>query len=81
MRRGSLSGVWQHWKGGYYQVLFTALDSTNSIEPRWVVVYVGLTLKAGPRVFVREIDEFLGQVEDAGQTMQRFRYLGDEMPK
>lgn len=42
-------GVYRHWKGDRYLVLFTAQDSNNSADHEDVVVYVSLT-RGGIRV-------------------------------
>ncbi len=49
-------GMYQHAKGGMYQVLFTVVDATNGPHVgKWSVVYI--CLKNGG-VFVRDEDEF-----------------------
>lgn len=79
------AGIWRHYKGHLYLVLGYAGDSTNNaVAGRVVVVYAGLELtgtpKPGPRMHVRDADEFLGLVEVDGQMVRRFAYAGTEWP-
>ncbi len=48
-------GIYRHYKGGLYRVLFVAHESTNAREGNGVVVYV--SLKTG-RINVRDEGEF-----------------------
>lgn len=76
------SGVYRHYKGCLFQVLFCAKDSTNSTLGRTMVVYIGLTLDGaspGLRPRVRELSEFVGAVTwPDGVTRSRFEYVGEE---
>ncbi len=65
------AGVWRHWKGHDYLVLGLGHDA--DAEGRTVVVYVPLYDVPGPRLAVRTVDGFLGDVEPG---VPRFRYLG-----
>ena len=75
------AGVYRHYKGGYYLVLGIARNSTNNDTidrgMKRYVVYVGLTEKSGPRMFVREIKEF---EERTANDVPRFSYVGQEIP-
>lgn len=51
-------GVYQHWKGGFYRVLFVAFDSADILE--YVVVYMSMT---DGRVWTRPAKEFDGYVQ------------------
>lgn len=71
------AGVYRHHKGGLYQVLGYAQDSTNGLdEPRAVVVYVGLQLPGtqvpgeatSMRMKVREAQEFHDFVHGDGEA-------------
>lgn len=55
------TGVYVHYKGGRYRVLFDARVSTNGCEGSWVVVYVSLTTG---RVHARDVAEFHEPVGD-----------------
>ena len=66
-------GRYKHYKGGTYQVLFTALDADTS---KSVVVYMN---EVHGTYYVRTLKEFTSKVmqdcEDG--DMPRFKYLGD----
>lgn len=59
-------GIWVHFKGGRYRVLFTAKDSETQAE---MVVYVSLT-KGG--VWVRPVAMFTEVVDRDGVSQPRF---------
>jgi hypothetical protein len=67
------AGVYRHYKGGYYQVLGYAQESTNGEHPRHVVVYLGLTPGgSSTRMHVREAREFASWVHPTdGSTCDR----------
>lgn len=68
-------GIYQHYKGKFYLVLGLAHDANN--EGRMVVVYVPLYMAEGPRLAVRDVDEFLSDVQIAeNEWKPRFSYLG-----
>jgi len=85
-----MTGIYQHYKGGFYQVLGVAGDATNegsieepNPETRLMVVYISLTgiNLPGPRMRVRDIDEFNGWVKwPDGFHKPRFLAIGDELP-
>jgi len=71
------AGIYRHYKGHHYLVLGRAADS--SIPGRSVVVYVGLELEGaspGPRMHVREYEEFFSWVSHKGKHRRRFTYVG-----
>lgn len=75
------AGLYRHYRGGLYQVLGLASDSTNGLDGRRVVVYIGLDLagaRPGPRMHVRAVEEFMQQVVRRGLTQPRFAYVGTE---
>lgn len=76
------TGVYQHYKGQFYQLLFVAEDSTNGTAGgRRMAVYIGLELAgAGPGLQpkVRDLEEFMSMVEVDGELVPRFVYAGDE---
>ena len=94
------AGIYEHYKGGFYQVLGVAADATNerslqygregflaedpaeAEEDRLMVVYITLTgiHLPGPRMRVRELNEFCGVVTwpDGIQRM-RFIYRGESL--
>ena len=65
------AGVWRHWKGQEYLVLGLGHDADD--PDRTVVVYVPLYAVPGPRLAVRTVEAFLGDVEPG---VARFRYVG-----
>jgi hypothetical protein len=63
-------GVYDHYKGGKYTVLFVADDSTNSRAGSTVVVYMSLTYG---KVHCRDLAEFVEPVAWLdGTTRPRF---------
>lgn len=78
------TGIWRHWKGHLYQVLFCARDATNGPgEGRTMVVYIGLTLDGTPtpglRVRARDLAQWHETVEvGPGDARSRFTYVGAE---
>ena len=83
-----LPGIYKHYKGNFYRVLFVAKDSNNGPdEDRNVVVYVSLSAegKTPGRVSVRaekEFDEYIiAPIADdltVHQTgVKRFTRIGD----
>lgn len=58
-------GLFRHYKGGLYRVLFVAHDSTNVREGGAVVVYLSLTTG---RINVRDEAEFRGTVPAPGSN-------------
>ena len=66
-------GVYRHYKGNEYEVLFTAKHS-ESLEP--MVVYRALYGDCG--VWVRPAYMWDEEVEAGGKTVIRFQYIGSE---
>lgn len=65
-------GLYKHYKGAFYRVLFVAKESTNGpTEDADVVVYVSLSSPG--RISVRLAEEFEGHVAE-GQA--RFQWVG-----
>lgn len=64
-------GKYRHFKGGEYEVLFTALDSENLNE---LVVYKALYGEG--KIWVRPLKEFEETVTRDGKSFKRFEYLG-----
>ena len=65
-------GVYRHFKGNLYRVLFTAQHSETLEE---MVVYQQLYGEMG--VWVRPLDMFLGTVERDGKAQYRFEEIED----
>lgn len=65
-------GKYRHFKGGEYEVLFTARHSETLEE---MVVYRALYGDGG--VWVRPLSMWTQQVERDGITQSRFTWLGD----
>lgn len=66
-------GRYRHFKGGEYEVLFTAKHSEN-LEP--MVVYRALYGEGG--LWVRPAAMWNETVERDGKTYKRFTYIGEE---
>jgi len=69
-------GIYEHFKGKRYQVLFTARDSTT-LEER--VIYKALYDSeefGNNAVWIRSKTEFLETVDFNGKQVPRFRYIG-----
>lgn len=67
-------GIYRHYKGGLYRVLFTAIMSTNDCAGKLCVVYVSLTRGT---IHVRDEKEFNGLVP--GFSTYRFMRIGDSI--
>lgn len=65
-------GRYRHFKGGEYELLFTATHS-ETMEP--MVVYRALYGERG--VWVRPAAMWEETVERDGRSMPRFTYIGD----
>lgn len=65
-------GRWRHFKGGEYEVLFTARHSETLEE---MVVYRALYGEGG--VWVRPASMWLENVTRDGKTFPRFTWLGE----
>jgi hypothetical protein len=72
-------GLYRHYKGGYYRVLFIAYESTNGLPRTPKVVYVSLDGGAAyGRINVREVAEFNSDVTSPGGFMEkRFFRMGN----
>ncbi len=66
-------GRYRHFKGGEYEVLFTAKDS-ETLES--MTVYKALYGDGG--IWVRPTSMFLENVERDGKTFPRFTYIGED---
>ena len=71
-------GIYEHYKGRKYLVLGTAAHSETL---KRLVVYVPLYDSPGPRLWVRPRAMFCEMVEMDGQSVRRFRYIGQEIPE
>lgn len=65
-------GRYQHYKGGYYEVIGIAKHSESMEE---LVVY--RALYGNHDLFVRPLNMFLEEINMAGKKIKRFKYLGD----
>lgn len=70
-----LGGVYQHYKGMNYLVHDLARHSETM---EWMVVYECLYENPKGKIWVRPMDMFLESVEFEGQTVQRFKYIGEK---
>ncbi len=64
-------GIYKHYKGNLYEVLFTAQHSETE---EWMVVYKALYGKKG--MWVRPAEMFMEKVEVDGKLVSRFAYIG-----
>ncbi len=64
-------GLYQHYKGGQYEVIGVGLDSGSKAE---MVVYVQ---PASGQMWIREKDEFLSEVTVDDQTKPRFTFISE----
>lgn len=73
-----LTGVYKHYKGGYYQVLGVGeLDTGGKF-----VVYVMLTggHSRGPRLRIRSVESWHAKAEVGnGSLIDRYVYIGEEI--
>ena len=67
-------GIYEHYKGGRYQVHFVAKFEEN-MQP--MVVYEALYDNPEGPYFVRPLDVFLDEVEIDGAIKPRFRFIGE----
>ncbi|MGI5309525.1 DUF1653 domain-containing protein [Rheinheimera sp. WS51] len=68
-------GYYQHYKGGYYQVIDCAKHSETE---EWLVIYRPLYGKA--TLWARPLTMFCENVEIAGELLPRFLYIGQTNP-
>lgn len=66
-------GLYRHFKGGEYRVLFLARHSETE---EWMVVYQALYGEKG--IWVRPASMWNETVEREGVCLPRFRYIGEE---
>jgi hypothetical protein len=59
-----IAGVYEHYKGQRYLLLGTAHDSNH--DGRVAVIYVPLYDAPGPRLAVRDLDDWLAWVHEDG---------------
>lgn len=71
-------GVYQHYKGGRYEVVANALDEATE---RPVVVYQALYDNPKSKFWVRAVDDFLATVETEDGRVVRFKKLTDSDAK
>lgn len=64
-------GIYRHFKGNKYEVLFTA---TNSETLEEMVVYKALYGEYG--IWVRPLSMWNEEVEVSGKMQKRFEYIG-----
>ena len=64
-------GIYQHYKGKYYEVLHLARHSETE---EWMVVYK--TLYDEESIWVRPYEMFVEDVIVKGKTVKRFAFVG-----
>lgn len=76
-RKIVVGGIYQHFKGDYYQVLTIAKDSETLDD---IVIYTALYYKPEKetRVWVRPLDDFMGTKElEDGSVVNRFEFVSE----
>jgi len=69
-------GLYRHYKGGLYRVLFTVQDSTNGRDEAPMVCYVALEGDHAGNICVRDEAEFNGVMDfHARPQMLRFTWV------
>ena len=76
-------GIYKHYKSTtidpkYYQIIAVA---THTETGEYLVVYVPLYVAGGWRVRARPLSLFVDRVEVEGEVVQRFEYVGTEIPE
>ncbi len=66
-------GVYEHYKGDHYLVLGVARDDRDETP---LVIYSRLYPRAGVPLTARPLAQFTGEVDVAGESVARFRYIG-----
>ncbi|ALS32082.1 MULTISPECIES: DUF1653 domain-containing protein [Pseudoalteromonas] len=66
------SGLYQHYKGPQYKVLYVATHSETNEQ---LVIYQALYGEFG--IWARPLEMFSETVEKDGKTIPRFSYLGE----
>ena len=71
------SGIYKHYKGGYYQVL--GVGAHTETEEK-MVVYVSLDAShLGPRLRIRPLEGLSGFQTPPTRGVERFVYIGDQI--
>lgn len=70
------SGYYQHYKGGYYQVIECARHSETE---EWLVIY--RPLYGEQSLWARPLTMFIENIGIVGGLIPRFNYLGKTAPK
>ena len=65
------AGIYQHYKGNYYEVLGVAQHTETNEE---LVLYK--TVKGDSKIWARPKSMFLEKIVLSGREVPRFRYLG-----
>ena len=67
-------GIYQHYKGNKYEVIGVAKDSETLEE---FVVYRALYDNKVSKLWIRQVDLFTDKVEVDGETIDRYKYIGE----
>ncbi len=71
-------GIYEHYKGGQYKVLFIALNQSNDAnDEERVVVYEALYENSLSQFWVRLEKDFLEEIEVEGVKIPRFKFIKD----
>ena len=67
-------GIYQHYKGNKYEVIGVAKDSETLEE---FVVYRALYDNKVSKLWIRQVDLFTDKVEVDGESVDRYKYIGE----
>ena len=71
-------GIYEHYKGGQYKVLFIAMNQSNDDhDEQPVVVYEAIYDNPLSQFWVRLEKEFLEEIEFEGARVPRFKFIKD----
>ena len=68
-------GVYQHYKGGQYRVMYGNARASNNDEREGTLQVVYMALADG-KMYVRDVDEFLDFEDVKGEAVRRFAWVG-----
>ncbi len=74
-RTVAVGGVYRHYKGPIYVVLFIGKDSNNDRNDEPSVVYMSMDDPRRGAVNICHVDQFVSQVTVDGKTVNRFEFL------
>lgn len=73
-----IGGLYRHYKGNMYVLLFVGQDSNNDCNQERVAVYMSLDDPHKGAVRTRHVTEFMEDVQDTdGKWVPRFAFVGN----